>query len=100
MTLEFAFCEHDGPVRLEPFVVRRWPCSSAADVRAAGEGARADPRVLRRHRSCEGLDELATGVDLLLAEAAFRSRENNPPGMHLTGADWWPARAAALVDSW
>jgi ribonuclease BN (tRNA processing enzyme) len=36
---------------------------------------------------CEPLDELATGADLLLAEASFQSRDDNPPDLHLTGAD-------------
>ena len=36
---------------------------------------------------CEGLDRVATGVDLLLAEASFREADDNPPGIHLTGRD-------------
>ena len=36
---------------------------------------------------CDGLDRLAKDVDLLLAEAAFQSGEDNPPDLHLTGAD-------------
>lgn len=34
---------------------------------------------------CASLVELARGADLLLAEAAFRDGEANPPGLHLTG---------------
>lgn len=41
---------------------------------------------------CRALVELARGCDLLLAEAAFLERPDNPPGLHLTGAD--AARAA------
>jgi len=33
------------------------------------------------------LDRLATGADLLLAEASFRDADDNPPGIHLTGSD-------------
>ncbi len=33
------------------------------------------------------LVELADGVDLLLAEAAFRDDEENPPHIHMTGAE-------------
>jgi ribonuclease BN (tRNA processing enzyme) len=46
---------------------------------------------------CEGLDDLATGADLLLAEASFRSGDDNPPDLHLTGADC--GRAAAHGNS-
>lgn len=34
----------------------------------------------------EALVELASGVDLLLVEAAFLSGQEHPPGLHLTGA--------------
>jgi ribonuclease BN (tRNA processing enzyme) len=36
---------------------------------------------------CEGLDRVASGVQLLLAEASFRSGDDNPPHLHLTGTD-------------
>ena len=36
---------------------------------------------------CRALTELATGADLLLAEAAFRDGEENPPHVHMTGSD-------------
>ncbi len=39
------------------------------------------------------LSELAHGVDLLLSEAAFLTGAENPPDLHLTGAD-----AAAIAD--
>lgn len=35
--------------------------------------------------ACSALVELATGVDLLLVEAAFLDRADNPPGVHLSG---------------
>lgn len=34
---------------------------------------------------CDALVDLARGADLLLAEAAFRDGDANPPGLHLTG---------------
>lgn len=37
--------------------------------------------------SSEALVELAQGADLLLAEAAFRERDDNPPRLHMTGRD-------------
>ena len=36
---------------------------------------------------CPELDEVAVGADLLLAEASFRSGDDNPPELHMTGAD-------------
>ena len=36
---------------------------------------------------CDALDSLATGVDLLLAEASFRHGKDNPHDLHLTGRD-------------
>jgi ribonuclease BN (tRNA processing enzyme) len=37
--------------------------------------------------SCEALVELASGADLLLAEAAFRDDAENPPHIHMTGSE-------------
>jgi ribonuclease BN (tRNA processing enzyme) len=34
---------------------------------------------------CDALVELASGADLLLVEASFRDRPDNPPGLHLSG---------------
>ncbi len=36
---------------------------------------------------CEGLDQVAANVRLLLCEASFREIDDNPPGIHLTGVD-------------
>ncbi len=36
---------------------------------------------------CDALVELAEGADVLLAEAAFRDDEDNPPGIHMTGSE-------------
>ena len=36
---------------------------------------------------CEALVELATGADLLLAEASFRDVPDNPAGLHLSGRE-------------
>jgi ribonuclease BN (tRNA processing enzyme) len=36
---------------------------------------------------CPGFDAVAKDVDLLLAEASFRSVDVNPPNLHLTGAE-------------
>ena len=46
---------------------------------------------------CDALDEVATGADLLLAEASFESGADNPPDLHLTGADCGRTAARAGV---
>lgn len=91
MTEEFDFTEYAadrapvqvGPFTVQPFEVYHPVTAYALRVTAAG-------RTLTYSGDtapCTGLDEAADGADLLLAEAAFRSRDENPPGVHLTGAD-------------
>ncbi|MGH4016792.1 MAG: MBL fold metallo-hydrolase [Pseudonocardiaceae bacterium] len=46
---------------------------------------------------CRSLVELATGADVLLAEASWPDRPGNPRGMHLSGRDAGQAAAAAGV---
>jgi ribonuclease BN (tRNA processing enzyme) len=46
---------------------------------------------------CDALDRLAGGADLLLAEASFREADDNPPEIHLTGADGGALAARAQV---
>lgn len=48
---------------------------------------------------CEALVELARGVDLLLVEAALMAGPDNPPHLHLTGAQAAAAGQAAGVSS-
>jgi ribonuclease BN (tRNA processing enzyme) len=88
MNDEFAFFEHDGPVGLGPFEVTPVPVKHP--VSAFGFRVSANGRTLAYSGDtgpCTGLDRLAEGVDLLLAEASFRSGDDNPPDLHLTGAD-------------
>src|SRR3712207_8294242 len=47
--------------------------------------------------ACLPLTELARGADLLLAEAAFRDGEDNPPHIHMTGSEAAATAAAAGV---
>ncbi len=46
---------------------------------------------------CPQLVELATGADVLLVEASWPDRADNPPGVHLSGTDAGQAAAAAEV---
>jgi ribonuclease BN (tRNA processing enzyme) len=91
MTEEFRFLEHGadgasvevGPFRVEAREVVH-PVTAYALRVTAGD------RTLVYSGDtgpCPALDELAGGADLLLAEASFRSGDDNPPDLHLTGAD-------------
>jgi ribonuclease BN (tRNA processing enzyme) len=48
---------------------------------------------------CEALVQLATGADLLLAEASFRDVPGNPPGLHLNAREAAEAARRAGVGS-
>lgn len=47
--------------------------------------------------ACRPLTELARGADLLLAEAAFRDGDENPPHVHMTGSEAAATAAEAGV---
>jgi ribonuclease BN (tRNA processing enzyme) len=94
MTGEFEFHAYVGPVQVGPLTVE--PVRVVHPVPAYGLRVTADGRTLAYSGDtgpCDGLDSLAAGADLLLAEASFVAGANNPPGLHLTGADG--GRAAA-----
>ncbi|MDT9591955.1 MBL fold metallo-hydrolase [Nocardioides zeae] len=92
MTEEFDFREYPasadeavevGPFRIEAHEAYHPVTAFALRVSAAG-------RTLAYSGDtapCRGLEHAASGAHLLLAEAAFRSVDENPPGVHLTGAD-------------
>jgi ribonuclease BN (tRNA processing enzyme) len=98
MTDEFDFRDHAGAVRVGPMTVE--PVEVEHPVPAFGFRIRAAGRTLSYSGDtgpCAGLDDLAAGADLLLAEASFRTGDANPPGLHLTGADC--GRAATRGDA-
>lgn len=90
MTEEFDFQDHTdgsvvevGPFRVEAREVVHPVVAYALKVTADG-------RTLVYSGDtgpCPALDEVATDADLLLAEASFRSVDDNPPDLHMTGAD-------------
>lgn len=85
---EFDFRTWDGPITIGPFAVQPIPVDHP--VPAFGLRVEADGVTLGYSGDtgpCAGLDDVAKDVDLLLAEASFRSSDNNPPGVHLTGRD-------------
>jgi ribonuclease BN (tRNA processing enzyme) len=90
MTEEFDFHAYGGPapVRIGPFAVEA--VAVEHPVAAYGLRVTADGAVVAYTGDtapCPALDTLAAGADLLLAEASFREADDNPPGIHLTGAD-------------
>lgn len=85
---EFDFRTHDETVELGPFTVE--PIEVEHPVPAYGLRVTADGATLGYSGDtgpCQGLDEVARDAGLLLAEASFRSREDNPSKLHLTGAE-------------
>jgi ribonuclease BN (tRNA processing enzyme) len=93
---EFRFLVHDpatplqvGPLRVESFPVEH-PVP-AYGIRVSGPGSVPDgpAEVSLAYTgdtdSCRGVVELATGVDLLLSEAAFQEGRDTVRGVHMTG---------------
>jgi ribonuclease BN (tRNA processing enzyme) len=106
MTEEFAFMaygSHDhaegmvvelGPFRIEARQVVHPVAAYALKVTAGG-------RTLVYSGDtgpCPQLDEVATGAHLLLAEASFRSIDDNPPDLHMTGTDCGRTASRAGVE--
>ncbi len=100
---EFAFHDYssrgyDGRVELGPFVVEARQV--VHPVTAYALTVTADGRTLVYSGDtgpCDALDEAATGADVLLAEASFETGADNPPDLHLTGADCGRTAARAGV---
>lgn len=98
---EFAFhhfgAHHDEPVQVGPFVVEPRQVVHPVDAYALRVTAGGRTLVYSGDTGpCDALDEAAVGADLLLAEASFREADDNPPDLHLTGADC--GRTAARAD--
>jgi ribonuclease BN (tRNA processing enzyme) len=91
MREEFDFHAHAdaaGAVQVGPFRVTAVPVLHP--VEAYGLRVEAGGRVLGYTgdtAACAGLDDVAGGAHLLIAEASFRESDENPPGVHLTGRE-------------
>ncbi|HYH71869.1 MAG TPA: MBL fold metallo-hydrolase [Nocardioides sp.] len=99
MTEEFDFREYGDPVELGPFRVE--PRRVVHPVAAYALKVTGDGRTLVYSGDtgpCAALDEVAADVDLLLAEASFHSDVDNPPDLHLTGADCGRTASRAGVE--
>lgn len=85
---EFDFKIWDGPLRIGPFAID--PILVDHPIDAFGLRITADGATLGYSGDtgpCPGLDEVAAEADLLLAEASFRTGDDNPKSLHLTGTD-------------
>ena len=85
---EFDFRVYDEPFEIGPFHVEPIPVEHP--VTAFGLRVTAGGRTLGYSGDtgpCSGFDDVAKGVDLLLAEASFREGQDNPEKLHLTGAE-------------
>ena len=93
---EFDFRVWAGPIEVGPFTVT--PMPMVHPVAAFGLRVSANGRTLAYTGDTgptPALDELARNVDLLLAEASFRTGDDNPPDLHLTGTDVGAAASRA-----
>ena len=99
MNEEFDFREHGAPVELGPFRIETQvvvhPVTAYA-LKVTGDG-----RTLVYSGDtgpCTALDEVADDVHLLLAEASFQTGDDNPPDLHMTGADCGRTASKAGVE--
>ncbi|MEO6144300.1 MAG: MBL fold metallo-hydrolase [Dermatophilaceae bacterium] len=99
MTEEFVFHDHGAPVEVGPFRIEAHQV--VHPVTAFALKVTADGRTLVYSGDtgpCAALDEVASDVHLLLAEASFQSGKDNPPDLHLTGADCGRTASKAGVE--
>ena len=99
MSEEFDFRVYDGPLEIGPFLVE--PHQVVHPVTAFALRVTADDRTLVYSGDtgpCTALDDAAAGAHLLLAEASFQTGDDNPPDLHLTGADCGRTAAKAGVE--
>ncbi|KQW49329.1 metal-dependent hydrolase [Nocardioides sp. Root1257] len=88
MTAEFDFQTWADPVTIGPFTVTPVPVTHpvpAFGLRISAGGVTVG--YTGDTGPCAALDEVARDADLLLAESSFLSSVDNPPDLHLTGAD-------------
>lgn len=95
---EFDFREHGEAVQVGPFRVETREVVHPVTAYALRVTAGGRTLVYSGDTGpCAALDDVASGAHLLLAEASFRSGDDNPPDLHLTGADCGRTAAAAGV---
>ena len=96
LAASFAFGEVAAAASIGPFRVRAEPVAhpiEAFGIRVEAGGA---SLVYSGDTGpCRALDELASGADVLLAEASFVHGRENPRGLHMTGREAGQAAADA-----
>lgn len=88
MNEEFEFHRYDGPFTIGPFELEAFEVDHP--VEAFGFRVRVGDKVLAYSGDTgptPALLDIAAEADLFLSEASFYSGDDNPPGLHLTGAD-------------
>jgi ribonuclease BN (tRNA processing enzyme) len=89
---------YGGMVRIGPFEVHAAPVEHPCEAYALRLCSAGRALVYSGDTGpCRQLVELATGADVLLAEASWPDRPGNPPGIHLSGRDAGEAAATAGV---
>lgn len=98
MREEFSFRVYDKPITIGPFTVE--PFEVDHPVPAYGLRLSAFGKVLAYSGDTgptDALDAIAADADLFLCEASFRSCDDNPPSLHLTGQEAGEAATRARV---
>ena len=86
------------PFRIGPLEVRAAPVEHSCEAYALRVSHAGSTLVYSGDTGpCRQLVELAAGADVLLAEASWPDRPDNPRGIHLSGRDAGEAAAAAGV---
>lgn len=94
----YTFRSHGEAARIGPLGVRAARVEHSCDAYAVRVSHAGRALVYSGDTGpCPQLVELATGADVLLAEASWPERSGNPPGVHLSGKDAGQAAAAAGV---
>ena len=98
MTEEFDFRAWEAPVVIGPFTVEARQVVHPVTAYALRVTAGGRTLVYSGDTGpCDALDDVASAADLLLAEASFESGVENPPDLHMTGADCGRTAARAGV---
>ena len=88
MTEEFAFRGYAAPIDLGPFRIEAHEVVHPVPAFALRVTAGGRTLVYSGDTGpCPALDEAAADAHLLLAEASFQTGDDNPPDLHMTGAD-------------
>jgi ribonuclease BN (tRNA processing enzyme) len=94
----YDFRSYREPVRIGPFELRAVPVEHLCEAYALRVSHAGRILVFSGDTGpCRQLAELATGADVLLAEASWPDLPSNPPGVHLSGKDAGEAAAAGGV---